>query len=105
MTAQVVEEMQVFRNMLDERGILWADRSDNADELLTQSEYSICRTYVEFGDNAYSVINGFGTRGGYDNRHKQNAGYLEWWDFQHEPIGWLSAQEAFKKITGKWFND
>lgn len=98
MTAQVVKEMQEFRNMLDERGIPWEDRSSN-------DACPICRTYVEFGNNAYSVINGFGTYGGYDNRHQQNAGYLEWWDFQHEPIGWLSAQEAYKKVTGKWFND
>ena len=82
------EEMKKLRNKLDRMGIAWEDRSDiRSDERIKyQSEHgipeefadlSIFRTHFLYKGVHFSVINGWGTYGGYDAYTDTNAGLLE----------------------------
>lgn len=95
----IVEEMTKFRKLLDEKNIPWEDRShDNPDNGLY-----ICRTW---GINKkWSVINGFGTYGGYSLFEETNAGKLEFWVPGTEPIGYLTAEEAILIVEAFEFED
>lgn len=84
-------EMQKFRNLLDDAGIEWVDCSDE-DELLVE------RTHFEYKGKRWSVIHGSGTYGGW-NSWEEDRGLLEIYDFDAEPIGFLTAKEAFRIIT------
>ena len=76
-------EMDRLREMLDNNGISWVDVSN----------WRLQRTHVpESGDKCkVSIICGNTSFGG-------PAGYLEAWDMDHDPVGWLTAEEAFKYI-------
>lgn len=97
MKAEIVPEMQKFRDMLDERGIPWIDVSDDE----SKGDYLTCRTHLAFGEKGWnwSIINGYGTYGGWNRIHPENIGLLEAWDFVHELIGFLTAEQAFNLIT------
>lgn len=86
-------EMQKLRKLLDDAGIKWSDCS-------TEGELSIERTHFEYKDEYWSVIHGFGTYGGY-SYWEEDRGLLEIWDGNEdeEPIGFLTAEEAFEIIT------
>lgn len=66
----IVEEMKKFRELLDQNGIEWIDASEALD-----TERYICRTHPK-NHERWSVVNGFGTYGGYVFDEK-NEGRLE----------------------------
>lgn len=91
----VCDEMKKLREYLDSNEIEWADVS---------SEYSgfyICRTHFTYGENKYSVVNGYGTCGGYNYFNKVNDGLLEMRVSNKEPIGHLTADEVIEIIDRK----
>lgn len=87
-------EMQKFRNLLDDAGIEWTDMS-------VGGSLPIEATHFEYKGKIWSVIHGFGTYGGWNNSICDDRGLLEIWDGNEEPIGFLTAEEAFKIITGE----
>ena len=96
----IVPQMQKLRDMLDERSVDWQDVSDTIND-----DDFICRTWFEVNGNKVSVINGFGTYGGYfganinADRRDENLGLLECMISGHEPVGWLTAEEVLKYIS------
>lgn len=92
----MVEEMTKLRKLLTEQGIEWHDSS-------TPPEYTIQidRTHFDYKGYAWSVINGFGSYGGYSFRSEKNEGLLELMSNAvngGEPVGYLTAEEAMKLI-------
>lgn len=53
-----------LRKILDEKGIIWHDKSE---DFKTNYIMWICRTHFEYNGFFYSVINGFGTHGGWSS--------------------------------------
>lgn len=90
---EVVENMQKLRDWLDEKNIIWVDASDQSESL-----FWICRTHFAINGNRYSVVNGFGTYGGISLMHEENRGLLEFYDFNDEPKGYLTAEEVIDII-------
>lgn len=78
-------EMDKLREMLDINGIPWVDVSN--------WRLQIQRTHIpESGDKCkVSIICGKNSFGG-------SSGYLEAWDMDHDPVGWLTAEEAYEYI-------
>jgi hypothetical protein len=102
------EEMLKFRNILDEHNIEWEDLSDNSPLILPyfKTTTNIDRTEFVYKGHLISVINGFGTYGGYDTFTMKNHGLLEMWvqDIMDNPIGYLTSSdwwEEIKKILKK----
>lgn len=93
------EEMIKLRQMLDDAGINWVDASDEID-----MGFKLCfihRTRFEINGNQYSVINGYGTYGGYYSFGPVNEGLLEIMGEgvnNGEPLGWLTAEEVLKEV-------
>ena len=51
-------------------------------------------------------MNGFGTYGGWAGLNRGeteefNMGFIELYDWENEPIGWLTAEAAMKIIMGE----
>lgn len=96
---EVCEEMQKFRKLLDDKKIEWYD-----DSVEINNDDFICRTHFEYNGHKISVINGFGTYGGYYGANfpsitkEQNLGLLEAMVYEHELAGWLNHEEAWKFI-------
>ena len=91
------KEMIKLRQMLDDRGIKWKDVS----EVYPQSKFYIHRTHFTFDEIDYSVINGYGTYGGYDSFDHVNKGLLEIMGEgvnNGDPLGWLTAEEVLKEV-------
>lgn len=86
----VVEEMKKFRELLDQNEIEWIDNSEALD-----TEKYICRTHPK-NHRRWSVVNGFGTYGGYDFDEK-NEGLLEIM-FDGKIMGHSKAEEAYKIV-------
>lgn len=89
----VCEEMKKLRQMLDEKNIPWHDASD----VMSGSKdwpMWICRTHFEYNGLKISVVNGFGTYGGWDGA---NSGMTE----DNEPVGWLKAEDIMKILGEK----
>lgn len=86
----IVDEMKKFRELLDQNGIEWVDDSEALD-----TERYICRTHPK-NHERWSVINGFGTYGGYDFDGK-NKGLLEIM-FEGEVLGHRKAEETYKLV-------
>lgn len=109
---QMCKEMQKLRDMLDERGIIWHDLSDITSEerisLLVKkglqrgyADTTIWRTHFEVDGIEYSVINGFGTYGGFNSYTGHNLGLLECMTVKAnggEPVGHLTAEEVMEII-------
>jgi hypothetical protein len=101
----VCEEMQKFRKMLDEKGIEWHDDS----EVMSESKewpMWICRTHFEYNGLKFSVVNGFGTYGGWYGANPgmtedKNMGLLEIMIEDNEPVGWLRAEDIMKILGEK----
>lgn len=89
----VCNEMQMFRNYLNESNIHWSDVSDNLGEIW------ICRTHFNHDGNLVSVIHGYGTYGGF-NHWETDKGLLEVMIGSNVPVGNLTAEEAVKYIFG-----
>ncbi len=81
-------EMQKLRDALTEKDIEWADRSDEFP--------AICRTHFRIGRKRYSVINGYGTYGGYWERSPMNKGLLEVRRGKQEPKGYMTAEQVLE---------
>lgn len=92
----VCEHMKKLREWLDIYKIPWFDFSDVFGENLY-----ICRTKIEYKGHILSVINGYGTYGGFSDHMKpgQNTGLLELEIDENEPVGHLRWAEVAHKIS------
>lgn len=106
---KICKEMLKLRSWLNEKDIRWFDRSS-----ITSQEYidlmamfeiepqyadtTIHRTHFEFREHHISVINGYGTYGGFEPLENKNYGALEMMIDDREPIGWLSAENVIQKL-------
>lgn len=91
----IIDEMKKFRELLDKNGIEWVDDSEELD-----TEKYICRTHPK-NHKRWSVINGFGTYGGYGLNEK-NEGLLEVM-LDGEILGYCKATESYKLVeTIEW---
>lgn len=101
----VCEEMKKLRKMLDEKEIEWKDNS----EVMSESKewpMWICRMHFEYKDIKFSVINGFGTYGGWYGANpgiseEENMGLLELMIEDNEPVGWLKAENIMEILGEK----
>ena len=96
----VCEEMKKLRQMLDEKNIPWHDASEIMSE---DKEWPmwICRTHFEYNGLKFSVVNGFGTYGGWYGANPgmtedENMGLLEIMIEDSDPVGWLKAEDIIK---------
>lgn len=93
----MVEEMTKLRKLLTEQGIEWHDASTPPD-----CPIQIDRTHFDYKGSSWSVINGFGTYGGYDSHfNKKNLGLLELMSAavnEGEPLGFLTAAAVIKLV-------
>lgn len=104
---KVCEEMQKLRNALDKMGVEWDDASEewltppysNGKNLADRRDY-ICRTHFSYKGSRFSVINGFGTYGGYDTMLPESEGLLEVMVNGKEPSGFLTADTVIKMVKG-----
>lgn len=101
----VCEEMKKLRKMLDEKNIPWHDASETMSE---DKEWPmwICKTQFEYKGTRCSVINGFGTYGGWYGANPgmtedKNMGLLEIMIVGKVIRGWLKAEDVMKIIGGK----
>lgn len=85
----IVDEMKKFRELLDQNEIEWIDDSEALDR-----ERYICRTHPK-NHKRWSVVNGFGTYGGYV--FGKNEGLLEVM-FDDGIIGRRKAEQAYKLV-------
>lgn len=93
----MVGEMIKFRNLLDQHNIAWHDASTRF------ADFYIDRVHLEYRNYKFSVINGFGTYGGYITDESKNKGLLELMSNAingGEPVGELTAEEAIKIVLG-----
>ena len=91
----MTREMELFRKMLDDNGIEWHDASE-------MDAYPITRTHFNYRGYDWSVIHGYGSWGGY-SRLKRDDGLLELMSGavnDGEPVGYLTAKEAFDYVIG-----
>lgn len=99
---KVCEQMQQLRNLLDEKKIPWEDHSE---DMTRDKDWPMwfCRTHFEYKGIEWSVINGFGTYGGWFGANpgateENNMGLLELWEHSSDPKGWLRAEDVMKEI-------
>ena len=85
-------EMKKLRALLDAENIEWEDKSD-------YGIYPICRTHFSYNGQRWSVIHGYGTYGGYSS-FSTDRGLLEAYNFNDEPIGYLTAEEVMHYVKG-----
>ena len=97
---EICEEMKKLRTMLDEKGIEWKD--DSQEFPLAKGDTPLCihRTHFNYKGEAVSVINGWGTYGGFDYITEENQGLLEVMVGWNDPIGCLTAEEVMKEVFG-----
>lgn len=86
----ICDEMKKFRELLDQNQIEWVDDSKELD-----TERYICRTHPK-NHKRWSVVNGFGTYGGYDF-DKKNEGLLEVM-LDGDIIEYCKAEESYKLV-------
>ena len=101
----VCDEMKKLRQMLDEKNIPWHDASEVMSE---DKEWPmwICRTHFEYKGMKISVVNGFGTYGGWfganpGTTEEENMGLLEIMIEDNEPVGWLKAEDIMEILGEK----
>lgn len=85
-----------LRELLDQKGIKWTDESETIKA--GDIGFTIDRTHFEYKRKKISVINGYGTRGGVGIFSNKNEGLLEFYDYESEPIGYLTAEEVMKVL-------
>lgn len=110
---EICEEMKKLRSILDDKKILWVDASEEWEayyrpdpEARTElRKYYIHRTWLQIDGKLISVINGFGTTGGWSDFTPQNEGCLELMADginDGEPVGWLSADDVIELLEKIW---
>lgn len=92
----ICKEMSKLRQYLDNKGIKWKDTS-------AYDNLWICRTHFELNGYRWSVINGFGTYGGWGALELEgdNKCLLELMTNSvnnGEPIGYLTADDVIDYI-------
>ena len=95
---EVCKEMQKLRDWLDQNNIPWIDFSEDYGRL-GKVPCFICRTRFTADNHRVSVINGFGTYGGFSGLGDSNKGLLEVMSDlfnDGEPVGYLTADELIK---------
>lgn len=104
------EEMKKLRTYLDKHNIPWEDAStvksdEEIERLLSLSipkayaDTSIYRTQFDYNGITYSVINGYGTYGGYRPSAQKNEGMLEVHALSSEDVsGGYTADEVIQKL-------
>jgi hypothetical protein len=107
---ELCEEMKKLRRLLTEKGIEWHDESTIYSEELIEHltkvsglarqwhDSSIYRTYFDVNNTHYSVINGFGTYGGFVPYENKNYGLLECMTNDNAPVGWLTANDIIDML-------
>lgn len=106
---KMCQEMIKLRDLLSNHNIEWFDNStimsdktvDKLVKLGHEKKYcdtTIYRTFFKFNGLEISVINGYGTYGGYDPCTGDNNGLLEIWDGEHEVEGWLTAEQIINML-------
>lgn len=107
---ELCAEMKKLRKQLTERNIEWKDVSIICPESLIETminefgqprqycDTTIFRTHFSYKGKHYSVINGFGTYGGFEPIENKNYGLLECMYADNVPIGWLTADDIIKII-------
>ena len=109
---EICEEMKKLRNALTERGIAWEDKSSIVPEthISKVMEIGISRNYAdtsnfithfEINGNKWSVINWYGTYGGYDAFTGKNYGMLECMAScvnNGDPVGNLTAEAVMQMV-------
>lgn len=112
---KMCDEMIKLRKKLDEIGIAWQDNSYSTPENVVEElvrlgherqycDVTIYRTHFIINDVRYSVINGYGTYGGYDPFLDKNDGLLEVMTETlngGDPIGYMTADDLIKTIFGR----
>ena len=91
---QPCENMLTLRKWLTAMKIAWWDNSRTYDD-----DFYIHRTKFMIANKEYSVINGYGTYGGFYDVSKNNLGLLEMYvSGEGDPVGYLNAKETIDKI-------
>lgn len=98
---EICGQMKKLRRILDGKKIAWEDKTEEMSDMV-----KIARTHFEFKGVKVSVINGFGTYGGWAGangaqKEEDNEGLLEVMVSGSEPCGWLTAVEAIRFIEEK----
>ena len=94
----MIEEMVKFRKLLNDNLVPWHDASS-----FRCGRTSIDRTHFEWRGYQWSVINGFGSYGGYDFTNPHNQGLLELMSNAvngGEPVGFLTADDCIALVLG-----
>ncbi len=100
----ICQEMIKLRELLTEHDIEWFDNSTIVSDKTVNKlvklghekrycDTTIYRTFFKFNGLEISVVNGYGTYGGYDPYTGDNSGLLEIWDGEHDIEGWLTAEQ------------
>lgn len=90
---EVCEEMQKLREYLNKHNIQWTDVSE------PYCFSWMCRTHFTLRNNHWSVINGYGSYGGFGTFSPNNEGLLELMTSEvngGEPVGYLTADDVIK---------
>lgn len=102
------DEMIKLRNKLTDMGIDWVDRSlvltdehlEHLAKIGIDSQYadtSMYRTAFTYNGINFSVINGYGSYGGYDPETGVNEGMLEMLNSKDGDVtGWLTAEDIIE---------
>ena len=102
---KVCEEMQSLRDWLDNNDIKWEDMSEDWGRYLKDFngefyDHWMVRTHFKLDGVFVSVINGFGSYGGYYLYEKDNKGLLEVMvNNNNEPIGYLTHQGVIEILN------
>ncbi len=100
----ICEEMKKLRAELERLFVSYTDASEEwltFDEIHNMAVDSwICRTHFEVQGKKYSVVNGFGTLGGY-KRGNLNEGLLEIMYPNGISEGYMTYKEIIQKIEVK----
>lgn len=94
----IVDEMKKLRGYLDEHKIQWTDVSSQ------YCSFWMCRTHFTLRKNHWSVINGYGSYGGFGTFSPNNEGLLELMTSEvngGEPVGYLTADEVIRYMEEK----
>lgn len=91
----ICEEMKKLRGALDKMGVEWVDASEE-----WEKNFYICRTHFSYNNKRYSVINGFGSFGGYYKFREDNKNLLEIMLPNNEIEGYLTAGDVLNLIKG-----
>lgn len=106
---KICEEMIKLRNHLDDNNIKWADDSTipSAEQMCFlkkcgyENKYcdtTVFRTKFIVNDKYFSVVYGYGTRGGVDVCSDTDGGLLEMMVDNGEVEGWLTADNVIDYI-------